>query len=84
MKTLPVIASSAAALLAIAVIGGYALDGIVLFSIGAASVIVGMFASDYSQVPTYNLVPAKPVIQSRQARAGVEFATMATFDSMIG
>jgi hypothetical protein len=86
MKTIVTLLCSAAVLAALTVVSGFALDGAVLFSIGAASAVVAMFASDYSRVPTYDLEPA-PVRQKAQARRsdpGVEFATMATFNSMIG
>lgn len=86
MKTIVTILSSSAALAAATVVSGFSLDGAALFSIGAASVIVSMFAADYGRVPTYNLAP-EPVRQKAPARrsdAGVEFATMASFDSMVG
>jgi len=86
MKTIVTILSSAAALCAAVAFSGFALDGVALFSIGASSVIAGIFASDYSRVPTYHLAPApaRKGIRTRRRDAGIEFATMATFNSMVG
>jgi hypothetical protein len=85
MKTILTIAVSAAALVIAAVANAFALDLANLLCIGVASGIAGMFASDYSSSPTYNLEPAKLVTSRKKTSdAGVEFATMATFHSMIG
>jgi hypothetical protein len=86
MKTLAIVLCSAAVLSIATAVSGFALDGVALFAIGAASVFVGMFASDYSRVPTYNLapVPARRKVAARRSEAGVEFATIASFDSMVG
>jgi len=87
MKTLLLITSTAAALAIAAAANSFALDLPTMLGIAVSSAIVGMFASDYSTVPTYNLEPAKAAAPKKQARtsdAGVEFATYATFNSMIG
>ena len=88
MKTIIIALSSAAVLSAAVLVTGFALDGAALFSILIASAIVGMFASDYSRVPTYNLEPAPAKVKAkakvRSTVAGAEFATMATFNSTVG
>ncbi len=86
MKTMTTILISLTALCAAVRLSGFALDGVTLFTIGAAAVFAGMFAGDYSRVPTYNLAPAKAPARQKKARAsdvGVEFATMATYHSMM-
>jgi hypothetical protein len=86
MKTLAIVLCSAAVLCVATAVSGFALDGVALLAIGAASVFVAMFASDYSRVPTYNLapVPARRKVAARRSEAGVEFATIASFNSMVG
>jgi hypothetical protein len=80
MKTLITISSTAAALVAAASAGSFALDLPTLVAIAVSSGIVGMFAADYSKPVTYNLEPAKAPAARKQARtcdAGVEFASYA-------
>jgi hypothetical protein len=87
MKTLITISSTAVALTIAAAANSFALDLPTLLAITVSSGIVGMFAADYSKTPTYNLDTAKAAVARKQARtsdAGVEFATFATFNSMIG
>jgi hypothetical protein len=76
MKTIVIVLSSAAALSAAVLVAGFALDGAAVFSILVASVVVGMFASDYSRTPTYHLAPARRKAKVQSASAGTEFATM--------
>jgi hypothetical protein len=88
MKTIIIALASAAVLSAAVLATGFALDGAAVFAILVASAVGGMFASDYSRVPTYNLEPVpakvKAKARARSTAAGIEFATMATFNSTVG
>ena len=85
MKTITIIAASAAALTIAAAANAFSLNLVNILCIAVASGVAGIFASDYSSSPTYNLEPAKDAVSRKKTSdAGVEFATFASFDSMIG
>ena len=88
MKTSAIVLATAAALTAAIAVSGFDIDAPVLLSIAFASGFVGMFASDYSRVPDCYAEPVKsPAVKAKLARrsdAGVEFATYATFSTMVG
>jgi hypothetical protein len=82
MKT---ILATASVLTLAVVTGGFALDASVVLAIGFAAGIAGIFARDYNRTPRYNLDPVKaPQAARRQVERGVEFATFATFHTMVG
>ena len=88
MKSITTILSTIAVLAAAIAASGFAFDAAVVISICFAAGIAGMLVSDYSRVPTYNLetvrTPARAEKRTRPAKAGVEFATFATFHTMVG
>lgn len=88
MKTIIIVLSSAVVQSAAVIASGSGFDIAVALAIGFAACFTGMFASDCKSLPAYDRVPAKAaavqVRASRQSEAGVEFATFATFNSMVG
>jgi hypothetical protein len=81
MKTITTIAAA----LTLAAAHALSLDLVNVLGFGVAAGIAGMFVSDYSSSPTYNLEAARVVVNRAKASdAGAEFATIASFDSMIG
>ena len=87
MKSIITILATAAVLTVAIAASGFAFDGAVILSIAAAASLVGMFVSDYSRIPNYNLETEQALARtrkhSRHAEAGVEFATFATFNTMV-
>ena len=88
MKTLITILATAAGLATAIALSGFAFDAAVVVSICFAAGIAGVFTSDYSRTTSYHLeaakAPARAFKRARPARADVEFATFATFHTMVG
>ena len=88
MKTLVTLLATAAALTVAIAASGFDFDATVVVSIAFVSVIAALFVNDYGRATRYNLDAAKtPVRVAKKARrveAGTEFATLATFNTMVG
>jgi hypothetical protein len=89
MKTIATILATAAALTLAIAASGFDFDLMVVVSIAFASGIAGLAVSDYSRAARCNLASAtapevQPSRRVRRSEAGVEFATLATFNTMVG
>ncbi len=88
MKSIITVLATAAALTAVIAANGSDFAAPVVLSIAFVAGFAGMFASDYSRAPSCYAEPVKsPAVQAarvRRSESEVEFATFATFSTMIG
>jgi hypothetical protein len=88
MKSIVTVLATAAALTAAIAANGADFSAPIVLSIAFAAGFAGMFASDYRRIPDCYAEPVKspavPAARVRRSEAGAEFATLATFNTMIG
>ena len=88
MKSIVTLLSTASVLSIAIAASGFDFDAAVIVSIAFASAIAALFVNDYSRAGRYSLdvskAPARDAKKSRRVEAGTEFATLATFNTMVG